>query len=62
MIELIDFLPGVTLNMLLGHTYTLKLIILGILSKFNLSTRGFNSLTYQVYLKMNEHHYTNFEY
>ena len=58
MIELIDFmmqqfLPGVTLNMLFGHTYTPKLIILGILSKFNLSTRGLNSLTYPVYLKIN---------
>ena len=30
-----------------------KLIILGILSKFNLSTRGLNSLTYPVYLKIN---------
>ena len=27
--------------------------ILGILSKFNLSTRGLNSLTYPVYLKIN---------
>ena len=31
----------------------IKLIILGILSKFNLSTRGLNSLTYPVYLKTN---------
>ena len=31
----------------------IKLIILGILSKFNLSTRGLNSLTYPVYLKIN---------
>ena len=51
MIELIgfmmqQFLPGVTLNMLFGHILTPKLIILGILSKFNLSTRGLNSLTY----------------
>ena len=58
MIELIDFmmqhfLPGVTLNMLFGHIYTPKLIILGILSKFNLSTRALNSLTYPVYLKIN---------
>ena len=58
MIELIDFmmqqfLPGVKLSMLLGHTLTPKLIMLGILSKFNLSTRGLNSLTYTVYLKIN---------
>ena len=58
MIELIDFmmqqfLPGVTLNMLVGHIYNPKLIILGILSKFNLSPRGLNSLTYPVYLKIN---------
>ena len=58
MIELIDFmmqqfLPCVTLNMLFGHTRTPKLIILGILSKFNLSTRGLISLTYPVYLKIN---------
>ena len=30
-----------------------ELIILGILSKFNLSTRGLNSLPYPVYLKIN---------
>ena len=47
MIELIDFmmqhfLRGVTLNMLFGHIQTLKLIILSILSKFNLSTRRLN--------------------
>ena len=58
MIELIDcmmqhFLPGVTFNMLFGHIWTLKLIMSGILSKFNLSTRGLNSLTYPVYLKIN---------
>ena len=58
MIELIDFmmqhfLLGVTLNMLFGHIQTPKLIISGILSKFNLSTRGFNSLTYPVYLNIN---------
>ena len=58
MIELIDFmmqlfLPNVTLNTLFGLIFTLKIIILGILSKFNLSTRGLNSLTYQVYLKIN---------
>ena len=47
------FLPGVTLNMLFGHTLTPKLIILGILSKFNLSTRGLNSLTIPIYLKIN---------
>ena len=51
MIEQIDFmmqqfLPGVTLNMLFGHKKTLKLITLGILSKFNLSTGGLNLLTY----------------
>ena len=59
MTKLIDFmmqhfLPGVTLNMLFGHILTPKLIILGILSKFNLSTRGLNSLTYPVYLKINQ--------
>ena len=58
MIELIDFLvqqflPGITLNMLFSHLKTLKLIILGILSNFNLSTRAFKSLTYPVYLKIN---------
>ena len=58
MIELIDFmmqhfLPDVTFSMLLGHIQTTKLIVLDILSKFNLSTRGLNSLTYQVYLKIN---------
>ena len=47
------FLPGVTLNMLFGHIKTLKLIILDILSKLNLLTRGLNSLTYLVYLKIN---------
>ena len=54
MIELIDFmmqqfLSGVTLNMLFGHSLTPKLIILGI----NSSTRGLNSLIYPVYLKIN---------
>ena len=39
--------------MLFGHIKIPKLIILGILSKFNLSTRGLNSLTYPVYLKIN---------
>ena len=58
MIELIDFmiqhfLQGVILNMLFGLILTLKLIILGILSNFNLSTKGLNSLTYPVYLKIN---------
>ena len=58
MIELIDFmmqqfLPGVTLNMLSGHILIQKLIILDILLKFNLSTRGLKSLTYPVYLKIN---------
>ena len=58
MIELIDFmmqqfLPGVTLNMLFDHILIQKLIILDILSKFNLSTRGLYSLTYPVYLKIN---------
>ena len=58
MIELIDFmmqqfLPGVTLNMLFGKKYIQKLIILDVLLKFNLSTRGLNSLTYPVYLKIN---------
>ena len=32
---------------------TQKFIILGILSKFNLSIKGLNSLTYPVYLKIN---------
>ena len=50
MIELIDFMMQqfllcVTLNMLFGYTETPKLITLGILSQFNLSTRGLNSLT-----------------
>ena len=60
MIELIDFmtqpfLPSVTLKMLFGDIQTQKLIILGILSKLNLSTRGLKSLTYpvHVYLKIN---------
>ena len=44
------FFSGVTLNMLFGHIYTLKLIILDILSKLDLLTRGLNSLTYPVYL------------
>ena len=57
-IELINFvmqpfLLGVLLNMLFTLILTLILIILDILSKFNLSTKGLNSLTYQVYLKMN---------
>ena len=48
------FLPGVTFNMLFGHTciVTLKLIILDILSKFNFSTRGLNSLTYPIHFKI----------
>ena len=58
MIELINlmmqhFLPSDTLNMLFGCIKTLKLRILDILSKFNLSTMGLNSLTYPVYLKIN---------
>ena len=36
---------------LLTRCYTQH--VLGILSKFNLSTRGLNSLTYPVYLKIN---------
>ena len=56
MIELIDFMMQqflriVTLNMLFPQTS--KLNILGILSNFNLLTRGLNSLTYPVYLKIN---------
>ena len=47
------FLQGVRLNMLFGLIFTLKLIILGILSKLNLSTKGLNSLTYLLYLKVN---------
>ena len=48
-----QFLPDVTLNMLFGKIEPPKLIILGILSNFNMSTRGLNSLTYPVYLKIN---------
>ena len=47
------FLIGVTLNMLLGLIKTPKLIILDVVSKFNLLTRGLNSLNYPVYLKIN---------
>ena len=58
MIQLIDFmmqhfLCNVTLNMIFGQILTPKLIILDILSKFNLSTRVLNSLTYPVILKIN---------
>ena len=50
LIELIDFfLQTVMLNMLFGLILTRKLIILGILSKFNFSTNGLNSLTFPVY-------------
>ena len=57
MIELIDFmmqhfLPGVTQHALWPYV-DMKLIILDILSKFDLSTMGLNSLTYLVYLKIN---------
>ena len=57
MLECIDFmmqhfLPVVTLNILFCHILTPKLII-DILLKFNLSTRGLNSLSYPVYLKIN---------
>ena len=57
MIGLIDFmmqhfLSGVMHNMLFGHIKTQKLIILDILSKFNLLRRGLNSLTYPLYLKI----------
>ena len=56
--ELIDFmmqqfLPGVILNMLSDIILTQKLIILGILSMFNLSIKEMNSLTNPVYLKIN---------
>ena len=58
MIELIyfmmqHFLQVVILNMLFGLILTLKLIIVGILSKFNLSTKRLNSLTYPEDLKIN---------
>ena len=58
MIELNDvmmqqFLLGVMLNMLFDLILTQKLIILGILSKFNLSIKELNSLTYPIYLKIN---------
>ena len=51
MIELIDFmmrqfLLGVILNMLFDLLLTKKFIILCILSKFNLSIKELNSLTY----------------
>ena len=56
--EVIDFmmqhfLQGVILNLLFSLIFTLKLIILGILSKLNFSTKGLNSLTHLVYLKVN---------
>ena len=56
--ELIDFmmqqfLLGLILNMLSDLILTQKLIILGILSKFNLSIKEMNSLTNPVYLKIN---------
>ena len=47
------FLPGVIFNMLFGLIFTLRLIILGILSKLNLSIKGLNSLPYLVYLNVN---------
>ena len=58
MIELIDFmmqrfLLGAILNMLFDLILTQKLIILGILFKFNLSIKELNSLTFPVFLKMN---------
>ena len=58
MIELSDFFMqqfslGVILNMLFDLILTRKLIILGILSKFNLSIKELNSLTYPVSLKIN---------
>ena len=57
MLELIDFmiqqfLLSVILNMLFDLILTQKLIILCILSKFNLSIKELNSLTYPVYLKI----------
>ena len=53
MIELIDFMKqqfflGAILNMLFGLTLTQKFIILGILSKFNLSIKELNLLIYPV--------------
>ena len=57
MIDLVDFmiqqfLLGVILNMLFDLILTLKLFILDISSKFNLSIKESNSLTYPVYLKI----------
>ena len=43
---------GVTLSMIFGLTLTLKSVILGIISKFNVSTKKLNSLTYPVYLNI----------
>ena len=40
-------------NMLFDLILTKQLIILGILSKFNLSIKETNSLTYRVHLKVN---------
>ena len=58
MIELIDFmmqqfLLSVSLNLLFDLILIWKLIILGILSKFNLSMKDLNSLTYPICLKIN---------
>ena len=58
MIELIDlmmqqYLLSAILNMLFDLILIWKLIILGILSKFNSSIKELHSLTYPVYLKIN---------
>ena len=57
MTELVDFIMQqvllfVILIMLFELILTQKLIIIGILLKFNLSRKELNSLTYQVYLKI----------
>ena len=49
-----QFFLGVILNMLCDLILTWKLIILSILSKFNLSINEFSSLTYPEYIKINE--------
>ena len=59
MIELIyimmqHFLQVVILNMLFDLIWTLKLITLGIQSKFDLWTKGLNSLSLVDYLKIKQ--------
>ena len=48
-----QFLLGVMLKMLFDLILIQKLIILGILSKFNLLIKELNSLAHTVYLKIN---------